>query len=274
MNCPNCGHENNPDYRFCEICAAPLAEVELSPVERQACPACKFQNRPGVRFCEQCGQPLALPEPAQPALPRTAESPGTVCPVCQAQNRPGVRFCEQCGQPLASPEPVQPAPPRAAELPGTVCPVCQAQNRPGVRFCEQCGRPLGLPMPFAPQLRAERPRYRRWLIAAAAGFLILLILPVLAALIDYTEHRIRNRPRVSQSQVVKLAGELVAESFSQFEGVTPQVQKVDFGSDTGYRIIYETPLAAEAEGESVTINSVLIFGVNSVTGETSVAVSQ
>jgi class 3 adenylate cyclase/tetratricopeptide (TPR) repeat protein len=52
VHCPNCGHDNRAQAKFCEECGAPLA---------QACPRCQAEVRPEARFCDACGQPLEAP---------------------------------------------------------------------------------------------------------------------------------------------------------------------------------------------------------------------
>lgn len=44
--CPQCGHENPIGVRYCEACAAALANL---------CPRCGTENPPGFRFCGICG---------------------------------------------------------------------------------------------------------------------------------------------------------------------------------------------------------------------------
>ena len=50
MQCPNCGHENRDDAKFCRDCGATLG-VELS------CPGCGAPYDPGQKFCDECGTP-------------------------------------------------------------------------------------------------------------------------------------------------------------------------------------------------------------------------
>ena len=62
MNCPDCGHENRDQARFCEECAAPL-----SP----SCPNCGTQLRPSSKFCDECASPVtAQKEPTPQRDPR------------------------------------------------------------------------------------------------------------------------------------------------------------------------------------------------------------
>lgn len=50
MNCPNCGHENQPGQKFCGECGTRLAAV---------CPNCGTANQPDQKFCGECGAALA-----------------------------------------------------------------------------------------------------------------------------------------------------------------------------------------------------------------------
>ena len=50
MPCPRCQHENLPEAKFCNECAAPLAS---------GCATCGSENPPGAKFCNQCASPLA-----------------------------------------------------------------------------------------------------------------------------------------------------------------------------------------------------------------------
>src|SRR5437867_804658 len=56
MQCPRCQHENRPQAKFCEECAAPLART---------CPNCGAQASPTAKFCSECARPLAEPVPPQ-----------------------------------------------------------------------------------------------------------------------------------------------------------------------------------------------------------------
>ena len=55
MHCPACHHENRPDAKFCNECAAPLAS---------GCATCGTENPPGAKFCNQCASPLGTPHTA------------------------------------------------------------------------------------------------------------------------------------------------------------------------------------------------------------------
>jgi class 3 adenylate cyclase/tetratricopeptide (TPR) repeat protein len=57
MQCPRCGHENRPQAKFCEECAAPLS---------RACPSCGIQLSPSAKFCYECAHPVASPAAAEP----------------------------------------------------------------------------------------------------------------------------------------------------------------------------------------------------------------
>ena len=66
MKCPRCQHENRPNAKFCEECAAPLA---------RACANCGGQVSATAKFCPECAHPLA----ATSAGPRFT-SPETYTP--------------------------------------------------------------------------------------------------------------------------------------------------------------------------------------------------
>jgi class 3 adenylate cyclase/tetratricopeptide (TPR) repeat protein len=49
MKCPKCRHENAPEAKFCEECAAPLA---------RACANCGSEVSSTAKFCSQCAHPV------------------------------------------------------------------------------------------------------------------------------------------------------------------------------------------------------------------------
>jgi len=64
MRCPQCQHENRPQAKFCEECAAPLART---------CPNCGTQLSATAKFCPECARPVAADVVKQPrfASPET-----------------------------------------------------------------------------------------------------------------------------------------------------------------------------------------------------------
>ena len=65
MRCPQCGHDNGAELKFCGECGARLALV---------CSGCGMRNAPGQKFCGECGARLtAGPTPRPP-------SPGSYTP--------------------------------------------------------------------------------------------------------------------------------------------------------------------------------------------------
>jgi class 3 adenylate cyclase/tetratricopeptide (TPR) repeat protein len=69
MDCPNCGHPNPSDARFCGSCATPLTGAI-------ACPSCRASNPAGQRFCNACGEELtAAAEEGAPAVARPPAPP-------------------------------------------------------------------------------------------------------------------------------------------------------------------------------------------------------
>jgi class 3 adenylate cyclase/tetratricopeptide (TPR) repeat protein len=55
MECPNCGHANAADARFCSNCGHALSI---------ACPVCGTLATPDARFCSNCGSALTTESPA------------------------------------------------------------------------------------------------------------------------------------------------------------------------------------------------------------------
>lgn len=109
FRCASCGAANPPGSRFCNQCAAVLAEVvnggafgSTPSTENQgpACPTCGAHFRPGHQFCVQCGTPMPKQATADTQGPAAVPSP---CPDCGVPNPPGSRFCAQCGRPLSKP---------------------------------------------------------------------------------------------------------------------------------------------------------------------------
>ena len=49
MKCPHCQHENHPQAKFCEECAAPLART---------CANCGTQLSATAKFCHECAHPV------------------------------------------------------------------------------------------------------------------------------------------------------------------------------------------------------------------------
>jgi hypothetical protein len=48
--CPQCGHNNPADVKFCQDCGSPLAS--MAP---KHCSSCDAELPPGTRFCGECG---------------------------------------------------------------------------------------------------------------------------------------------------------------------------------------------------------------------------
>jgi class 3 adenylate cyclase len=56
MSCPNCGHENPQDSKFCGECGAPLPRTTT-------CASCGRENPPGLKFCRGCGAAVKTAAP-------------------------------------------------------------------------------------------------------------------------------------------------------------------------------------------------------------------
>ena len=57
MKCPRCQHENRPQAKFCEECAAQLAPT---------CSNCGSQLSATAKFCPECAHPVTGDKDAQP----------------------------------------------------------------------------------------------------------------------------------------------------------------------------------------------------------------
>ena len=57
MKCPRCQHENRPQAKFCEECAAQLAPT---------CANCGTQLSATAKFCPECAHPVAAGAVTQP----------------------------------------------------------------------------------------------------------------------------------------------------------------------------------------------------------------
>src|SRR5262244_2269547 len=62
MKCPNCGHENNVEAKFCEQCGAPQTRV---------CAHCGSQVSSTAKFCSQCGRSLTPVDDSRFASPKS-----------------------------------------------------------------------------------------------------------------------------------------------------------------------------------------------------------
>ena len=87
MNCPACGHPNQPQARFCNRCGQLLTREPVPPTmppdSRPICPACGAPVRPQARYCPSCGEALTT-EPASTAPPALSPSQVPTQPSKQA----------------------------------------------------------------------------------------------------------------------------------------------------------------------------------------------
>jgi len=63
ITCPNCGRENEDEYKYCLGCGTVLPQSEASVVEDEGpetveCPSCGAQVPNNFKFCNECGAPL------------------------------------------------------------------------------------------------------------------------------------------------------------------------------------------------------------------------
>jgi len=69
MQCPQCGHENSGDAKFCLECGRRLALT---------CGACGTELPPGAKFCKECGRAVEVATP--PTRARVGVPPGSYTP--------------------------------------------------------------------------------------------------------------------------------------------------------------------------------------------------
>jgi len=74
--CPNCGHENEENVKFCENCGAALTAVAETSTpdavdsgQQKRCPRCRTPNPQESRFCENCGYDFATQGTEQTTIP-------------------------------------------------------------------------------------------------------------------------------------------------------------------------------------------------------------
>src|SRR5689334_17030930 len=168
--CSKCHTENQPQARFCYMCAQPLAQAS-KPQEEAEPDRSALSNRSTVLYLN-------------PTSPRK-------CPVCEAMNAPEYVYCQDCGSNLqesrlsvnvptvitANPPPVAPAqsPTRASasadhlktDLPSVlkrVCPKCGNAVGDDSLFCNRCGTQLPASRTVAMSSIKSAPRHRLVLI--------------------------------------------------------------------------------------------------------------
>ena len=110
--CPNCGHVNLPEARFCIRCAAPLDETAAEQIRRREEEERRRQEEEErQRQAREADERRRQEEEAR----RQAAAQQRVCPECQTSNPIAARFCINCGhnmdEPAAKPKPT-PVPPK------------------------------------------------------------------------------------------------------------------------------------------------------------------
>lgn len=61
INCPNCGRENEDEYKYCLGCGSVLPRVEAAappPSDTSHCSNCGTEIPPNFKFCGACGTPV------------------------------------------------------------------------------------------------------------------------------------------------------------------------------------------------------------------------
>lgn len=86
--CPNCGRENEDEYKYCLGCGTvlPRPVAEESETETLECSNCGAEIPPNFKFCGECGTPVqqtATKEanrPTNPEPPPVSSDPGSTAP--------------------------------------------------------------------------------------------------------------------------------------------------------------------------------------------------
>lgn len=247
MKCAQCGHENQPDFNFCEECATPLV------ADKPPCPACGHPNQPDFNFCEQCAIALKAEEiPQKPSI----EEPETLTKVAVEPESEVVLDtpAEPTHQPdYPAPEPLPPAPepvvaatshakpvPTAPKIStGAACTTCGFVNPIGIRFCGQCGQEVGAkPAKRKPKLLARLLRFvvsliSSLLVAALTTLVTRYAVPHVLDLINDMQ-----ASGISEQEAVRQADNFVRAEYDDFLGVSPSVQKALDGQREVYVVAY------------------------------------
>lgn len=104
--CPNCGRENEDEYKYCLGCGTVLPRAEAKPPAEQQlkCTNCGAAVPPNFKFCGECGTPVAT-------QPTTEQHRG--------------------GSPATGDRPTNPEPPPAVAASGPTTPQKSSANRVG-----------------------------------------------------------------------------------------------------------------------------------------------
>ena len=131
-----CGHVNNPDSSFCQLCGSRLGADYVAPVPEtgKACPTCGQGNSANAMFCQFCGAKYGEPKTeAAPALEFVATDNAV-------QTSDEEKVCEPVANNVT--EPVAESAGEAPLETKAETPVEEAP-KPQKTFCLNCGNELG-----------------------------------------------------------------------------------------------------------------------------------
>lgn len=145
---PGCGHVNNPDSSFCQLCGSRLGVDYVAPAAEtgKPCPTCGQVNSASAVFCQFCGTKYGEP------MTETVPVPELVDTENAAQTPAEEKACESVANNVAEPvaEPViEPIAEPVAEPAVEIALEAKAEapaeevSKPQKTFCLNCGNELG-----------------------------------------------------------------------------------------------------------------------------------
>ncbi len=89
--CPNCGRENEDEYKYCLGCGTvlPRSEAEESEPDTTTCSNCGADVPPNFKFCGECGTPVQQKETKEANRPTNPEPPPVEDPSSTAPTAAG-----------------------------------------------------------------------------------------------------------------------------------------------------------------------------------------
>lgn len=93
IKCPECGHENDSDSKFCTECGITFSDSKerLQTSQKNLCPSCEAIVEKDDLFCPECGFKLSN---SKESIKNNNEN---ICPKCKAKVEKDDLFCPECG---------------------------------------------------------------------------------------------------------------------------------------------------------------------------------
>jgi len=168
--CPECGHKNPGNYKFCASCGAKVKAPQGKANPAPGPVAAPSSGSPPAQAPAPSGNAHIVGAPVVDVSPGEQPQPGPVtCGRCQGQCAAGTRFCKYCGAPLEAPQvrprsANEPAPdPGSAPPPPPIAPA----TPPAAPVVTPPKAPVAAPQP-APVVTASPAPIPRPVAAAAA----------------------------------------------------------------------------------------------------------